>query len=570
MTLENRKELSRQAAVLAALALTAAKLALTSFQLLLVTPGSALLDDTLMYSAAVSIADGRWLGEYGWLTLSKHMFFSVWLAALHTLRVPYLLGGQLLQAAGALTGAQALAPVLRGRRARLAVYALLLWNPAASAAEVQLRVYRDNITPALTLLLFGGVIGCALRWDRPARESVPFALTAGLGLAAFYLNREDAAWTLPFAAVGAAVTLWFLWRGKKTPGRVRKSLLLAVPFGMLAAGALVFCALNQAYYGRFILSDFTSREFNDAYGALTRVAQERPREKVPVPRDVREKLYAASPAFAALRPYLETPEKYGGYGDLAQEEFFGGGFYWALRQAADEAGCYADAHTAQRYFETLAAEVNALCDSGALAAGPPRSGTLPRIEARHIAPTLWEALQNVGRVLVFAEAHPAWQTQMSEELSMNAALRAEVEAFLRSGTNWQAQAGTTLPYYTPRQQLACRALDAVRWGYAVLLPVGFALALAWQVGAARRVFARGAPETPRMVWLICLGLLLSIFLRCCMIAFLFVTSFNEVAHVMYLCPAHPLALLYAALGVPMLCRARRAKAPAGRGRGGAP
>ena len=551
-----QKDLSVKWMLLTALVLTAVKLVITSFQLLLVMPGGAIIDDTLMYNFAQSIANGQWLGEYGWLTLSKHSFFSVWLAMLHTLGIPYLVGGQLLQAAAAWVGAWAVAPLLKSRKAKLFVYTLLLWNPAASAAEVQLRVYRDNITPALTTFLFAGIIGCALRWCRPARESVGFALVAGVGLAAFYLNREDAAWVLPFAVVGAAVTLFFLWHGEKTPGRVQKSLLWAVPFACLGVGVSVYCALNSAYYGRFILSDFTSKEFNDAYGALTRVTSEHPQEKVPVPRDVREKLYALSPAFAALEPYLETEFKYNSYGSVPAREFGSGGFYWALREAADEAGIYADAQTSKQYFETLAAEVNALCDTGAVQAGPPRSGTMPRIEARYIAPTLWEALLNFGRVLTYAEAEPVHWTQLSEELSMDTELRMEIEAFLRSGVNWQAQPGSMQPYYGFYRETLYLPLRVARWIYALLLPVGFLLALGWQVFFARRVFAKNAPALPRMVWLIQLGLLLSIFLRCCMIAFLFVASFNNVSHIMYLASAHPLALLYTVLGVSQLCEAR--------------
>ena len=337
---------------------------------------------------------------------------------------------------------------------------------------------------------------------------------------------------------------------------MQKSLLLAVPFACLGVGVAIFCALNSAYYGRFILSDFTSKEFNDAYGALTRVTPAQPQEKIPVPRDVRESLYTLSPSFAALEPYLETEFKYNSYGSVPDREFNSGGFYWALREAADEAGFYADAQTSKQYFGTLAAEINALCDNGTVQAGPPHSGTMPRIEARYIAPTLWEGVLNFGRVLTFAEAQPAHWTQMSEELSMDAELRAEVEAFLKNGTNWQAQAGTVLPYYNPVRQIVYRLLDAVRWAYAFLLPIGFALALGWQAVYARRVFAKDAPALPRMVWLIQLGLLLSVFLRCCMIAFVFVASFNNVPHVMYLAGAHPLALLYTVLGVSQLCGAR--------------
>ena len=41
---------------------------------------------------------------------------------------------------------------------------------------------------------------------------------------------------------------------------------------MLAGGIGIFCALNQAYYGVFTLSDFSGGAFADAMGAMSRVA----------------------------------------------------------------------------------------------------------------------------------------------------------------------------------------------------------------------------------------------------------------------------------------------------------
>ena len=52
------RELSARGMLLAALGLTAAKLLLTSFQLLLVTPGGAVIDDSLMYNLAKAL--GTW------------------------------------------------------------------------------------------------------------------------------------------------------------------------------------------------------------------------------------------------------------------------------------------------------------------------------------------------------------------------------------------------------------------------------------------------------------------------------------------------------------------------------
>ena len=53
---------------------------LTGFQQAYTWVGGAPLDDELMFRAAQAITAGEWLGVYDYLTLSKAMFFPVWLA----------------------------------------------------------------------------------------------------------------------------------------------------------------------------------------------------------------------------------------------------------------------------------------------------------------------------------------------------------------------------------------------------------------------------------------------------------------------------------------------------------
>lgn len=544
-----QRDLSPRLALALAAALAAAKLLLTSSQLVLITPNTAPLDDTLMYEAAQSITRGQWLGEYGWLTLSKYMFFPVFLAALHQLKIPYLLGCQLLQLAAAAVGAVALAPVVRKNWGRLLAFAALLYNPAASAAYVSLRIYRDSITPALSLLLFAGFIGYALRIQAPLSKGLPFLLAGGVGLACSYLNREDGVWFLPFALCACLATLFFLF-WQRAAGRWVKAACLALPWLMLAGGVLAFCLMNGRFYGRAVLSDFTSKEFKDAYGALTRVSQREPQNKVPVPYETRLRIYAAVPEFALLQPTLETDMMYNNYGSVPDREFGAGGFYWALREAAADAGLYRDANTAKEYFSALAAAVNAACDSGLLQAGPPRSGTAPAIKAEHILPTAAEGLANFGRLLVFSEAAPYYKTTLSAQPE----LRAEYEAFLGSGVNWAARAGSDEPFYSlPRQ--ACYAVLELIWGlFALLTPPCFALALFGQLKAARRLpgWAKGRQAAPLLLWVIQLGLLLAALLRCFIVGFMSVAAFNDVEDIMYLCSAHPILLLYCILGVALL------------------
>ena len=550
------RDLSVRMMLLLGLAFTLAKLFLTHYQLVLATPDFAILDDTLMYEAAKSITEGNWLGEYNWLTLGKYMFFPVWLAGLHTLHIPYLLGGQLLQMAAALAGAWALAPLLRRRWALLACYTVLFYNPVASAAFVALRIYRDSITPALSLLLFAGFVGYALRWRQPLKRSVWFLLIGGIGLACSYLNREDGFWFLAFAIPAGLVTAGFLLWDKGVPQRAAKLACLLIPYALLGCGVLAFCAVNQQYYGRFVLSDFTSSEFKDAYGALTRVTQENPQNKVPVPYETRMRIYDAVEEFAFLEPYLETHGMYNSFGSVPDKEFFAGGFYWALRAAAQNAGIYQDAATAQQYFRSLADAVNAACDSGLLEAGPPRSGTTPVIRAEHVLPTIKETFLNLGRVLTFSQADPYYKTTLSTQLNGQPELRQEYEEFLGCGVNWIAKEGTDEPYYTPSQQRAYFALQAVRFLFTLALPVLFFAALLGQLLRICRAKKQPLSSEERMVYLITFGLFACLLLRCAIVAFMSVAAFNDVEDIMYLSSAHPIALLYAIIGCAALLRGK--------------
>ena len=231
----------------------AAKLVLVHYQLFWTWIDGAPLDDELMFEAAQSIVAGNWLGDYNWLTLSKHMFFAVWLALTHILHIPYLQAGQLLWCGAALAGTMAFAPVIRTRKVRFLLFAALAFNPA-STAGFTLRVYRDNIFPALCLLFFAGLIGYALRYEAPLKKGIPWLCCSGIGLALAWLTREDGVWLMPFALAGSIIILISICHRKGLDRRLWRSLSLAIPFVLLAVGINVMCAVNYAHYGVYVLS----------------------------------------------------------------------------------------------------------------------------------------------------------------------------------------------------------------------------------------------------------------------------------------------------------------------------
>lgn len=555
-----QKDCSRRTFWVLALVLVGVKLFLASRQMLFLTPEGAPIDDTLMYEAAVNITQGQWLGGYDWLTLSKYALFPVWVALLHTLHIPYLLGGQLLYAAACVAGVAAFAPVVRRNFARLVLLGVLLFNPAQTAAAVQLRVYRDNITVALALMLFAGFAGAALRYREPLRKSAGYWLVGGMGLAGSFLNREDGAWYLVFCAGATAVTCFFIAVNKGVPQKGRKFAALCIPYGMLLAGVLAFCALNSAAYGRFVLSDFTSREFKDACGALMRVSASDAfvqKDKVPVSAAALEEIYAQVPEMARVQEKLKSFDIMRDYGAIdGGGEYNAGAFYWALRRAAYESGCTDTAQEAEAFYRAVAASVNEKCDSGALPSGGGRlSTTLMPFKAEYLLTTLGEACINLGRMLIFSEAQPAF-----EKISITPPdLQAQYEAFLGNACNVSAKPNTDDAYYLPKQERAFAVLTALRWLYAVALCAGVAAALWWQgfglVQLCRSVKTK-QPWPQRMLWWVQMGLLCSVLLRCMIVAYVFVTAFSgTVGRLAYLCGAHPALLLFCAMGAVQMIKA---------------
>ena len=109
----NRPRLSRRTFWVLCALLVCLRLALTGFQQAYIWVGGAPLDDELMFRAANHITAGQWLGAYDYLTLSKAMFFPVWLALLHALHLPYLISGAALWCGAALLAAFAFSTLWR-------------------------------------------------------------------------------------------------------------------------------------------------------------------------------------------------------------------------------------------------------------------------------------------------------------------------------------------------------------------------------------------------------------------------------------------------------------------------
>lgn len=552
-----QKDINRIVFWVLVVAVFAFKAFISRYQLFFTWIDGAPLDDELMFEAAQSITAGNWLGEYGWLTLSKHMFFAIWLSFLNAVHIPYLMGGQLLTCAASLACAMAFKPVLRRNKSQFLVFALLAFNPASMAAFT-LRVYRDNIFPSLCMLFFAGLCGYALRWRNGTKKALPWLVLCGVGLATAWLTREDGVWLMPFAVIGCAVLLIAALREKQGAKRlVGRIAALLVPFALLGVGIGTYSAINYAHYGVFVVSDFSGGSFADAMGAMNRVKEDEWIPLVSVPEDVRRKIYETVPCAQPLEAWLEDYQPFrNSYVNPAVNDYQAGGFYWAVRRAAECEGMYESAKTAEQYWRQMADEINALCDNGTLPSeSGKRSGTTPPIKAQHILPVIQEGLKSIAFVATFQDCAPYEAEELSVGLPEDVAVWAE---YLGNGCNLAAIENTAVPYYSTGQRLVYFGLECIQLVYAVALPLALVAALVLQARHGLALLKQrkngGIKQGDAMLWTLLLGLFGMAILRCFMIAFMEVSSFNIGTYVMYLSTVHPLFILFAAVGCLSLWR----------------
>jgi hypothetical protein len=357
-------------------ALAAVKLWLVSAQTLAAV-APAPVDDDLFVSTAEALLRGEWLGPPDLYTLAKGPVYPLWLALVHGSGLRLLVAQAALYALSCAAFVWALAPAVSGRWLRAAIFLVVLWNPASWADGPATQVLRDGIYPALTLLVVAGTAGTVLRLTGRVAGARRWAAAAGLAGALFAMTREEGIWILPSVGVLAFAAMIHTRR----IGLRRILGAAAIAGAAYSAPVAAVAAANAARYGVFTICDTNAPELRAAYGALTRVVTPAARPLVPVPREARARIAAASPAFREVYPVLEARapgwQVHGCAALGICDEISGGWFNWALREAASLAGKYDDLTVARDWYARVASEVDEACSRGALVCLPPRASLMP-------------------------------------------------------------------------------------------------------------------------------------------------------------------------------------------------
>jgi len=450
-------------------------------------------DDQLFVRQAAYLLSGEWLGPYSQFTLMKGPMYPIFIAIVFLLGVPLFIAQHLLYAGACWLMTRALRPLVRRRWIRAVLFVVLLFNPITFDGARTMRVARQDILPALVLVIASGLIGFYARCDGPRRRLVPWVLLAGAALPMFWLTREEGIWIAPCAGLLWIAAAARVWR-RRDPDRAARLALLSSPLLIWAAAVAGVAAINWRYYGVFTTCEFKQAQFREAYGSLSRVTPAHWRPYIVMPRETRERIYAVSPAFAELRPYLEgaVGESWAAVSEgvthlpAAEREIGGGMFMWALRDAVVDAGHGGSGADAMAYYGRLAREVNTACDRGLIAAGPRRSGFLPPLRREQVAPVLASARRAVEFLFFFNDMGAS--VPPSQGAPENRLLFSDI-------TRGRLSPTIDGPHLPPRQKWLDRermgVLDEIALVYSWIAPWaigggGAALVAAIGIGAARR------------------------------------------------------------------------------------
>ena len=328
----------------------------------IVAIGPAGYDDRLFLNLAKYLINGEWLGPYHVLTLAKGPFYPIWIAIIFIAGFPLLFAQQVLYIFATVFFVITIRPLFNRLVPLAILYVVVLFNPMTYTNQC-LRVMREGIYPALSILVLTGAIAIMLRINEMRTRYFFVSITTGFLLSAFWLTREEGVWIVPSLLI---LFIWTLLKGLKQRHYLRPLVACSIPWLVLILSLCLVASLNFYHYGVFATVEFKARPFLDAYGALCRVKPVNWLPDVPVPRETRLRLYGVSSAFAELEPFLEGEigkrwiTKY-------EDEIPGGWFMWALRDsvnAAGHAGYGISGAQAMSFYQRMAEQINSACDEG--------------------------------------------------------------------------------------------------------------------------------------------------------------------------------------------------------------
>ncbi len=505
-------------------------------------------DDVLIIEQANSILNGKWLGEYNCLTLVKGVFAPLFLAFANILHIPFLLAQEIFYEISIIVLIIILRKIIKSKWKLLILYIILLFNPITYCSEI-MRVYRDGLYTSLIIFLIAFTIGLFINRKEKIQKIIIYQIFLGFIISAIILCREETIWIIPYLMGTILVNTIYIKKEPEITKKIQKISSYIIPIIITLTSILIVMSINYKYYGVFELNQYWGKPFKEAYGALTRIVTSEEKERVPITREALKKAYEISPKFAELEEYLEGEEgkKWAECGNSKENEIQGGWIHWAIIRAAESKGYYANAQTANKYYEDVAEEINKACDEGKLESYPKRTSNRGRFKFDDIIKTISKTKDTIKYqkdfyLVIIRERMLPKIESMAEDIQNQET--EEIENKFKKVTREEIISNDS--YNNEDEKIKLKILEEIKNIYKTINPIIFIISIfATIIFIISRIISKKSKEK---VWIL-LGLWGLYYSRIFIITYTYITMFQEAINISYLAPAYIIQLIVSVLSI---------------------
>ncbi len=320
--------------------------------------------DSMWYiNKAYSIADGKWLGDYGVNTLIKNPGYAIFLAVNYLLKIPYGLALGVLIIISAYLFVKALAPIINNKYAKIVLFLAIVYNPIELSYP-----YRNAIVPWFALLSMASIIAIYLRYRAGIKQYIKWAILGFFSFGFFYILREDSIWLLPFMLVATVITIIkvIIKERKQIKTCVVRVVLILLPILGMVVFTNVISLINYHYYGIYTTNDRTTSYQVEVLDLIKKIdTGEVVNSQEWVSKEAMEKAIEVSPTLKSNEENIMSSFSIWGYNKKrgwADHD----SCLWAMRTATDWGGYYTTSEATINYYKAIISELKEAYNNGTI------------------------------------------------------------------------------------------------------------------------------------------------------------------------------------------------------------
>ena len=276
-------------------------------------------DDFLVIQRAMSICDGRWLGDYSNLTLVKGIGFELFLVIFNSLKISYVTAQSIMYILANLYFIYSIRNVIKSKVYLGIIYVFMLFNPISLSYSTFQRVYRYNLIPVQVIFIISSYYILYENLTKKQGKIWPHMLIATLFLTWFRLTIESYIWIMPFVI---EVTILLIINIIKNKRKIILNIVtVIIPLVFMISVVIYIKFINWSAYGIFAYNELYDTNFSNALKSIYSVDIHDNIEYVSVSQKKLEKLYEISPSLNSIKENLDdTVNSWMDYDQIKNDE----------------------------------------------------------------------------------------------------------------------------------------------------------------------------------------------------------------------------------------------------------